>query len=399
VRWHHFFGLQEEDCGDDYGDDEFEAEDLLDGGDCIDEEATNESDGRELLDFRRDYRAAEVVMRAAAATSEGEEEEDFHDSMDLQQQGQQQRGVFTSDSNSSAHKSGSSQQLSPPFSHTRPAAHSMSSKHNHARFEKNVEYVEHATRNERKVSPIGTYSKHNAEQKSEELATPLCNEEDDISILALRLKALGPAKQGELMALLREMEGAGAGTGASAGVSAEEVVKSNTRNALHSSDPRRSSDIPAPLHATPASGKNICDEDMPQRTISIIEKQGSDTCQPSSTKLKIRIKVYNSWEKTKYASLSAIRLCVKGGNDEIPLSEFSVRVIVFVIFIITCCISSHYCFDTYTTLYYIEYNMHVGFRLQVETTFCRRQLKCREMYRTSFTKIGPCKNRSGCFLS
>ena len=45
-----------------------------------------------------------------------------------------------------------------------------------------------------------------------------------------------------------------------------------------------------------------------------------------SMPLKIRIKIYSSWEKKKFTSLSAVRLYVRNSDMFIPLSEFSIRV-------------------------------------------------------------------------
>mgnify|MGYP003386154886 FL=1 len=275
---------QEEEYGDDF--------------ECEDSESINESDGK-LLDF------AQPNCHAREFTKEGEDEGEsfFQDSMEM----------------SSLRVGGEQPAItSPPSRETVPAS----------RTNGRIEAPHHNTNNDSEFSPFNCKNMGSTPGKKVLTSATIQEEVDeDISKLASRLQALDPTKQGQLMALLQQMEGVCVQVGTAAGASARGVESErNGDQSLHTHNHLQTPhNLASQNTITPREAHH---EDDPQRVPSKLH-----TSFGSSQKVKLRIKAYNSWGKTKYASLSAIRLCVRGSNVEIPLSEFSSRVILLEVFV------------------------------------------------------------------
>lgn len=168
--------------------------------------------------------------------------------------------------------------------------------------------------------------------------------EDNMAGLASRLQALDPIKQGELLAMLQVMERGGE---IAVDDSAQKLHVKNTINdkpiisdtlrprvgkSVFEKESQRISlhcELPEQTHPErPQKDLTQRPEDMAKEIITPGSRKAANV---NSTKIKIRIKSYSCWGKTKYASLSAVRLCVKGSNVEIPLSEFSILVLIILL--------------------------------------------------------------------
>lgn len=286
---------------------------MEEAGDSLDEESTNESDGM-MFDFPRQYRHAPGGVTTVVSSTNhdfGDGDFSFQDSMDL--------SLHCGDSNNSSRKCNTSSSSIP--SHDR--IHKV---------EGNVQVPDHKPSDEGESSQ--SFKKKYVPTAERE------KDDEDMSVLASRLKALDPTKQGQLLALIKQMEGG------SADILTDNRSVSTDNNQIYTQNQLRPlSRLEEDQHRCniqQVRDKSIVDEHSkslhhiaatPRETneddISHTNKlhRSSD----SSNKVKIRIKAYNSWEKTKYASLAAVRLCVRGSNVEIPLSEFSVQVLVVVV--------------------------------------------------------------------
>mmetsp|Transcript_19318 Transcript_19318/g.32414 ORF Transcript_19318/g.32414 Transcript_19318/m.32414 type:complete len:1405 (+) Transcript_19318:858-5072(+) len=160
-------------------------------------------------------------------------------------------------------------------------------------------------------------------------------DDEDLILLASRLNALDPKKQKKLMAMIGRVEDGGSVmTDPNVSVLQESIsMRHNKGNDLPTSSLRSESSSSQGLEGL----SNITLQNMRSNSVvvdSVEDSQQSGNfhqCYPNShaangSNIHIRIKVYNSWVKTKFASLSGLRLCVRGENEEISLSEFKVQV-------------------------------------------------------------------------
>jgi hypothetical protein len=85
--------------------------------------------------------------------------------------------------------------------------------------------------------------------------------------------------------------------------------------------PRRKKNSPA----RPVSGSDKSRSLVPHQGPSA-EASTPDCAAKEGSEVSLRIKLHNSWRKTKFASLASLRLLVRGTDEEVDLSQFSVQV-------------------------------------------------------------------------
>ena len=188
-----------------------------------------------------------------------------------------------------------------------------------------------------------------------------------VSDLASRLQALNPDQQNKLLMMLNNLEsspdvGPPIIVNAKASVAESKAALSvhtthtsttepsaspvttpsrNKKNKRSSprrkkkNSPARSTDKPQASGAEEKQGRKelsfdpvvqSISPDANARTMSAGGAATSSFGTTASDEVVIRIKLHNSWKKTKFSSLSALRMLVRGSEEEVDLSQFSVQV-------------------------------------------------------------------------
>lgn len=298
--------IEDDEYDNEYMDDDFEEDFEVDG---VDEESTNEIEGRKFI-FNQGNCIPNLDMLRREGSCGGDEDEDFQDSIDLSAR---KDGIVTHSANCQR----------PTAAVDQPPPQNNELSHQSSGFHYPTAHSKCAS-----ASPI-KMGNLDVDVKS--------NNEDDVAVLASRLKALHPKKQEELMALLNEMEGGYTGSGRGLAYSHSLPTSSeNLKPAMFdtgsqgvvatSPDKTKKSTLPDNKESLSAATtiQELQTIQEPRRALTV--RLAASNSSTHTSNLSLRIIAHNGWVKTTYASLSAMRLCVRGCNTEIPLNEFKAQV-------------------------------------------------------------------------